>query len=215
MKITDRWGLLSHKDICLKLYKKYKIENVVDLGAGNNPQFDICHQLNIRQLLIDIAYPEFKSERIWRLSMNITDLNLIKTAVLDFSGVDNKTAIISIQNLEHLTTADGLQLLDFLDNSNATLLVIETPNGFVHQLPTSDNPFQQHISGWTVRDFKRLGFKVRGTSGLKILHNNFDKGSYKFNIRGMKLLDVILSRILFVRYFPRIAFNIIAYKIKE
>lgn len=214
MKITDRLGLLSHKDICLKLYQKYNIQSVVDLGAGSNPQFDICHQLNIRQLLIDIAYPEFKSERIWQLSMNITDLTQIEVAILNFCGVEDRTAIVSIQNLEHLTTADGLRLLDFLENSNATLLVIETPNGFVHQLPTSENPFQQHLSGWTVRDFKRLGFKVRGTSGLKILHNNFDKGSYKFKIRGMKLLDVILSRILFVQYFPRIAFNIIAYKIK-
>lgn len=214
MKITDSVGLLSHNEICKKLYKKYSIRSVVDLGAGSNPQFEICSQLNIQQLLIDAAYPEIRSERINRLNLNVTDLDSIARAMEDFLSND-RFAIISIQNLEHLTTADGLRLLDFLENSNATLLVIETPNGFVHQLPTSENPFQQHISGWTVRDFKRLGFKVRGTSGLKILHNNFDKGSYKFQIRGMKLLDVILSRILFVQYFPRIAFNIIAYKIKE
>ena len=69
-----------------------------------------------------------------------------------------------------------------------------------------------HLSGWSKKDFRSLGYKVHGTTGFKFLKKASDKGQYKLQIRGVRLLDVIFSRLLFIHYFPSLNFNLIAYK---
>ena len=213
MKLTDSIGLIDYLDWCKKLYRSNQIETLLDLGAGTNPQNQLCLSLHIRQLLIDLGYPESSENRIVRKRIDVMDFNSIKASILEFSNGETKVdCVVSIQNIEHLSKEDGKRLLAHVENFARKLIIFETPNGFVHQSGTPENPYQEHKSGWEVKDFKQLGYKIHGTTGLKILKKNKDKGAYRFNLRGMRLLDVILSRIFFVHYFPRICFNIIAYK---
>jgi hypothetical protein len=55
------------------------------------------------------------------------------------------------------------------------LVIIETLNGFVHQGPVGGNKHQIHLSGWTYKDFKKLGFEIYGTTGMKFLKINMTK----------------------------------------
>jgi hypothetical protein len=181
------------------------------LGAGNNPQEKICSDLSIRQLLIDLGYPESTSPSIQRRSINILDFASIERAISEF--VDEKVdAVVSIGNIEHLKRDHGELLLNRVESWAKKLVIFETPNGFVHQGPVDNNIHQIHLSGWVPQDFYKRGYKVYGTTGLKILKKDSNKGEYKFPVRGMKLLDVLLTKILFVKYFPSLSFNFIAFK---
>jgi len=211
MKITDKIGLLHQNQICKKLYTEFGVSSIVDLGAGNNPQEKICSDHSIRQLLIDLGYPESISPRIQRRSINILDFTSIERAISEF--VDERVdAVVSIGTIEHLKRADGELLLNRAESWAKKLVIFETPNGFVHQGPVDGNIHQIHLSGWVPQDFYKRGYKVIGVTGLKILKKDSNKGEYKFPIRGMKLFDVLLSRILFAKYFPSLCFNFVAFK---
>ena len=214
LKITDKIGLVHSSQICKKLYMDFGVSTIIDLGAGKNPQEKICSDLGVRQLLIDLGYPESSSTRIQRRMINILDFTSIEKAILEFTegGVD---AVVSIGNIEHLKREEGELLLNRVENWAKKLVIFETPNGFVHQGPVDNNIYQIHLSGWAPQDFYKRGYKVYGTTGLKILKKDSNKGQYKFPIRGMRLLDVLLSRILFAKYFPSLCFNFIAFKIIE
>lgn len=213
MKITDSIGLVSYFDWCEKLYKTYGIKTVLDLGAGTNPQFKLCSKLDIRQLLIDLGYPEGSEGNTVRRKIDVMDFKSIELAISEFlKGPSKVDCVVSIQNIEHLTQEDGVTLLHNIERFAEKLVIFETPNGFVEQPGTHENPFQEHKSGWTVKDFKRLGYEVRGTTGFKFLKKGSDKGAYRINVRGMRLLDVFFSRIFFIHLFPRLCFNIIAFK---
>lgn len=213
MKITHKVGLAHQNEICKKLYAKHQVSIVLDLGAGTNPQEHICNDLGIRQLLIDLHYPESDTKNIRRRKVDILDLSALKSAVLEFSGSNQVDCVVSIGNIEHLEKNIAILLLDEIENLAKKLVIFETPNGFVHQGPVDGNHYQIHRSGWLPREFRARGYKVYGTTGLKFLKKNADKGVYKFPIRGMRMLDVILSRIFFVKYFPVLSFNFIAYKV--
>jgi hypothetical protein len=213
--ITDRIGFPNHIDLSRKLFQKYGISTILDLGAGKNPQAEMRHKLSISQLLLDLGYPESDEELQIRRQVDVTSTLAIKDEIskLTFSNEGSKLdAVVSIQNIEHLEREVGLRLLDEVELIASKLIIFETPNGFVAQEGTKDNPFQAHLSGWNVKDFKSRGYKVYGTSGLKILKKNSDKGAYRVNIKGIKLLDVVLSRIFLTKYFPGICFNLFAFK---
>lgn len=191
------------------------MRNVLDLGAGNNPQEAICRQIGVRQLLIDLSYPESDSEWVIRRKIDITDFTKVRAFIKDFSKSNKVDCVVSIGNIEHLEKAQGEKLLDEVEGWATKLAIFETPNGFVHQGPEDGNTFQMHLSGWTPSEFRKRGYKVIGTTGLKILKKNSDQGAYRLQIRGMRLLDVFLSRALFIKYFPSMCFNFVAYKVLD
>ena len=212
MKLTDKVGLVHQNEICKKIYKVFNVTTVMDLGAGNNPQEKVCNALGIRQLLIDLGYPESNSDSIIRRRVDILDFRKIQNEVFEFTGQTRVDCVVSIGNIEHLERLDGELLLDEVENWANKVVVFETPNGFVYQGPIDGNQHQIHLSGWTPSDFRKRGYKVYGTTGLKILKKNSDKGEYKFSVKGMRFLDVFITRVFFLKYFPNLCFNFLAYK---
>ncbi len=212
MQITDDIGLVHQNQICKKLYKKYGVRTTLDLGAGTNPQGAICASLEIRQLLIDLGYPESKTHSITRRQIDIMDFDQISKAIFEFTGTTKVDCVVSILNIEHLTKSDGEKLLQQVEVWADKLVIFETPNGFVEQGPIGNNPHQVHLSGWKKREFKGNGYKVYGTTGLKILKKSSDKGAYRVNFKGIRFFDVMISRLLLLKYFPSFSFNLLAIK---
>ncbi|HPI90090.1 MAG TPA: glycosyltransferase [Spirochaetota bacterium] len=87
--------------------------------------------------------------------------------------------VTSIEVLEHLTRDEGNILLKSMETWAKELVIITTPNGYLDQDEYDLNPYQIHKSGWNVKDFKKLGYKVRGLQGLKILKG--ERGMVKYN----------------------------------
>lgn len=86
------------------------------------------------------------------------------------------------------------------------------------------NPYQKHLSGWTISELKKEGFKVNGVSGLKFFYNQENhvssllKGKPYQNIRfrprnifyGLNAISQIFNY-----YYPKYSFGLFAVRQKK
>ena len=74
-----------------------------------------------------------------------------------------------IETIEHLPKRQGEHLLDELHRI-ADTVIVSTPSSFFRQPKghVSGNPFQAHVSKWTVEDFKKRGYDVKGVGELAV-----------------------------------------------
>ncbi len=97
----------------------------------------------------------------------------------DATGVDRVfrraafDAVLALDVIEHLERDAALDLVAALEALARRRVVILTPNGFVEQPPAPANPHQEHRSGFTARDMRRLGYRVRGIRGLRWVCGSF------------------------------------------
>ena len=72
-----------------------------------------------------------------------------------------------IETIEHLPKKDGEQLLEELGRI-ADTVIVSTPSSYFKQPKnhTAHNPFQAHVSKWTIEDFKKKGYEVKGVGEL-------------------------------------------------
>jgi len=77
------------------------------------------------------------------------------------------TVATCIETIEHLPKNRGEKLLEELHRI-ADTIIVSTPSAYFKQ-PKSHverNPFQAHVSKWTVEDFKKRGYDVKGVGNL-------------------------------------------------
>lgn len=77
-------------------------------------------------------------------------------------------AVVALDVIEHYTRDEGLEFMAAMERVSGKRTIIATPNGFLPQAAT-ENPHQEHLSGWTTSDFRSRGYEVRGLYGLKWL----------------------------------------------
>lgn len=146
---------------------------VLDLGCGKNPPIlDIVRPL--RYLGVDahresIDYATENSRRKEFVNCEFTCARL-EDVVVDPNSFD---VVLMIDVIEHLDKRLGTELLLKAMNCAKHALYVTTPNGFLKQDPYDSNDYQQHLSGWTVQDFRKLGFEtIRGGGGPRFLRRN-------------------------------------------
>jgi SAM-dependent methyltransferase len=88
-------------------------------------------------------------------------------------------AVVLFGLMEHLRRSEGKIFLKKLENIAKKKIIITTPNGFVPQDPHHGNIYQEHIAGWSVKDFKIKGYKVYGIRGFKFIRGEFAAIKYK------------------------------------
>jgi len=117
--------------------------------------------------------------------------------------------VVALDVVEHLERPEGLRLLGSMERIAARRVIVLTPNGFLPQPPTPDNPHQEHISGWTVEDFTARGYRVLGVNGWKPLRGMY--GLIRLEPVGFWLRVSILTQSFTERH-PRQAFQLLAVK---
>jgi hypothetical protein len=108
-------------------------------------------------------------------AFRLTDLRLLRETF----AAGTFDAVIALDVIEHLDKRAGFSLLDAMESIARACVVVMTPNGFVHQSAEPHNPYQEHLSGWTVRDFLNRGYIVRGIRGWKPLRKEYARPSIK------------------------------------
>ena len=91
--------------------------------------------------------------------------------------------------LEHLNRVDGLEFIDLMKRAAAKRVILLTPNGFVPQPASADNPFQEHLTGWTLEDMNRLGSdRIYGVNGYRKLRGVYAHPTVKPELLGRVLI---------------------------
>lgn len=82
--------------------------------------------------------------------------------------------VLASEVLEHLHKSAGLVLLTRMEQWGRKVIV-KVPNGWVPQGPIAGNPYQTHLSAWSLEDLQALGYTVTGASGWKPLRGTEGK----------------------------------------
>lgn len=110
-----------------------------------------CHA----QTAVELHQPSLEqglASRVYTHSVQSDALNFLRSQVTQSYDV-----VLAISVIEHLPHEKGVVLAREMRRLAKHLAIIFTPNGFDAQPPTSDNPFQEHVSGWDVTNLQLLG----------------------------------------------------------
>lgn len=178
-------------------------DSILDLGCGKDSAvkfIDASYKVGV-----DSFKPYIEESRKKKIHHKyiIKDITKLKIKPKSFD------AVVALDVIEHLNKKDGLNLIKNMERWAREKIIIFTPNSFLRQEEYDENVLQVHRSGWTVKEFRKLGFKVYGISGLKILRK--EKAELKFKPTWFWSVISHLSQ-KFTFYFPDIAFQLFAVK---
>jgi len=180
---------------------------ILDLGCGYNSPLGQIKKKNMHTVGVDIFEKYIKVNK----KKNIHD----ESVCLDILEIDEKypeksfDCVLLLDVIEHLEKLDAIKLIGKVEKIARKKIVIFTPNGFFHQKEYHNNIYQRHRSGWKVKDFRKMGFKIYGIHGLKFIRGDL----VKIKFRPFKLWNRVSQfSNLFVKYLPQFAFNLLCVK---
>lgn len=186
-------------------------ESVLDVGCGaNSPLARIDKTFYLEG--IDLIPVKSRKKDIEKYANKIHD-KYTRGNILNIEKYyKNKSfdVVVSFHVLEHLKRSEGKIFLEKLDNIAKYKIIICTPNGFVPQYPRNGNIYQEHLSGWYVKDFKINGFKIYGLRGFKFIRGEF--AAIKYKPWYIWLYFSYLSEFITI-HVPQIAFELMAVKV--
>jgi SAM-dependent methyltransferase len=137
--------------------------SVLDLGCGTD---SMVQQFTAGRFVVGVDRYLPSLERNREVSSYAA---LVNGDIMDLPFAPKSVdAVVALDVIEHFGKADGLRLLRAMERTARRRVIVYTPNGFVPQA-ASDNPWQQHLSGWTIGDFVARGYTVSGAYGWKRL----------------------------------------------
>lgn len=181
-------------------------ETVLDLGCGKGSNSPLEGLSFTRTLGVDIFEPYLEECRQKKLHSEY-----IQADIREIEFEDNSfDTVMMLEVLEHFTKDEGIRLLSKCLKWARKKVIISTPNGYLWQDGFDNNPFQEHISGWSVEDLRNMGFSVFGSYGWKRLRGYKAIPLYKPRLLWEVISDVT-QRV--TRYYPGSAFRLVAVKI--
>lgn len=207
------------RDVYSKIFGIYDIENLIDREVEDNWKIldagcgRFSSLRNIKKGCYKVGldfYEPYINESKKNLIHDEYVLGDIRKMPFSSNSFD---CVASIDVLEHLEKIDGLKMIKEMERVATKKIILTTPNGF---LPTyagpKDNPEESHLSGWTSEELKKLGFKVYGSGGLKILWT-IKNGQATGKIRIPILSGLLINLSEFIAYhFPSLAFQLYFFK---
>jgi 2-polyprenyl-3-methyl-5-hydroxy-6-metoxy-1,4-benzoquinol methylase len=143
------------------------VESLIDVGCGRGivGAMTRIYRTPKRLVGVDIFQDYIDFCKKYSIYDELHRLDLRQTP-LPFQ--DNEfTVATCIETIEHLPKNRGEKLLEELHRI-ADTIIVSTPSVYFKQ-PKSHvkrNPFQAHISKWTVEDFKKRGYNVKGVGNI-------------------------------------------------
>ena len=143
------------------------VESLIDVGCGRGivGAMTRIYRTPKRLVGVDIFQDYIDFCKKYSIYDELHRLDLRQTP-LPFQNHEFSVATC-IETIEHLPKNRGEKLLEELHRI-ADTVIVSTPSSFFRQ-PKSHvkrNPFQAHVSKWTVEDFKKRGYDVKGAGNL-------------------------------------------------
>lgn len=151
---------------------------ILDAGCGKNSLIVSAGIVNRAYVLGVDIYEEY----IKRHAEKKTYDDYLHADVVELDFKDNAfDAVVLMDVLEHIEKDRVLKsnLLEKMPKW-ARKVIITTPNGWVGNDESNGNTYQNHLSGWTTKELRQHGYKVRGLSGWKFLREKNSELKFKF-----------------------------------
>lgn len=179
-------------------------KSVLDLGCGKGGHIREPERFSgVRLVGVDVS-------RTWAAEAPACYSEIIEGQLLDVlahTPTGEYDVVMAIDVVEHFDRPDGHALLREMRRVCAQRAIVATPNGFVPQPPSDDNPFNEHKSGWTVGDLREAGFKeISGHFGHRRLRGSFGLPTVRPSNLGY-LLSALTARPC--SYFPAVCYQLV------
>ncbi|MDP2638257.1 MAG: class I SAM-dependent methyltransferase [Candidatus Levybacteria bacterium] len=188
-----------------------EMKSVLDVGCGENSPLARVNK-NFNSVGVDIFESSITKSKKAKIHDDYKVGNILKIDTL--FKPKSFDVVIALDVVEHFEKKDAIKLLKAMDKVAKKKVVILTPNGFAKQDPYDGNPFQEHKSGWSISDFKNLGYNVFGMRGLRFLRGGEGGASIKFKPWFLWGAISALSQ-PFCFFIPQIACQLLAVKEKK
>jgi SAM-dependent methyltransferase len=139
-------------------------ESVLDLGCGSSSPLEYCKNVK-RSAGVEVFGPAIEKSKKRKIHTEYVEK---KVEEVDFPE-KSFDAVILIELLEHLPQNAGCEMLSKAEKWARKRVIVSTPNGFFPQNEYGGNPFQKHLSGWSLDEMKKRGYRCWGLSGLKFI----------------------------------------------
>lgn len=144
--------------------------SVLDVGCGRSSPLAAL-RLSAFRVGIDISAPDLAVARRAHTHDQLVRGDV--ASIADLVRPRSVDAVVALDVIEHLERERADALLDALERVARRRVVVLTPNGFVAQPGTPENPYQEHLSGFTPGDMAARGYAVRGIHGLRFVFGAF------------------------------------------
>ncbi|NQT31012.1 MAG: class I SAM-dependent methyltransferase [Deltaproteobacteria bacterium] len=181
-------------------------ETVLDLGCGKGFDSPLEGIPLSYALGVDIFEPYLEECQQRKIHSDYIRADIREIEFKD-SSFD---AVLMLEVLEHFTKEEGRRLLDRCSSWAKRKVIISTPNGYMRLDAFDDNPFQEHISGWSVEELRHLGFRVAGLLGWKKLRGYRARQRYKPALLWEVISDLTQK---LTYHYPGLACRLLAVKI--
>lgn len=178
-------------------------DTLLDLGCGHLSPIQCCSIPFSVGVELFVPYLEESKRRGIHSQYIRADVGTIEFRPRSFD------AVVALEVLEHLTKQEGMELLSKMEQWARKKVIITTPNGYVRQDTYHDNPLQEHRSGWSAHELRKLGFKVRGIDGWKGLRGYSSAMKYEPAFLWHRISDLTQK---ITCYYTRLAFRLTAVK---
>ncbi len=136
-----------------------KAQTILDIGCNDG----ITMLFLNRRKQYHATGMDISSEAIRMASARKTHDKYITGNILDLSFDENSyDLVLCMQMLEHLTKEDGYKLIDKMEKIARRQVIITTTVGFHELLNHPETSGADHQSGWTIEEFRKRGYKVKG-----------------------------------------------------
>ena len=140
---------------------------ILDLGFGQGHHWN--GDVPWAQLTVVDASDVWLQETVTHQAPAEIVVGKLPALLRDFPD-DSFSVVLAFDLIEHLPKHDGFILLYEMQRVARDFAFVYTPNGFVWQPGSPDNPYNAHLSGWTRSDFRKMGWsRLRGHVGPKFL----------------------------------------------
>lgn len=206
-KLVITWPNLALFSLAIELEGLLKdCDSVLDLGCGSSSPLRLVER---KKLLVGV---DGHSESLKKSKAKKIHDSYFKMDVLSVGSKFKKNsfdAVIALDLIEHLKKKDGFRLLAMMEKIAAKRVVVLTPNGFIPQ-HNEANDLQEHLSGWSVKDFRSRGYVVLGKYGWKTLRG--EEAELKYRPKAFWGLLSELTHFLYTKKNPEYAFSLLCYK---
>lgn len=207
----------SLKKIYQKIFSNYEQElkkvvgtskTILDVGCGEDSPIKYLSS-HTYKVGVDVHKPSIQKSKKKGIHDKYYYLNILD---LEKKFTPNSfDCVVALDVIEHLSKKDGNKLLKILEKIAIKKIIIFTPNGFLPQGNTNNNPWQIHKSGWKVKEMEKKGYQVIGINGWKSLRKEYAHIKYRPRILWRLFSDVTQ---FFVKNKPQKAFQLLCIKNK-
>ena len=182
-------------------------ESLLDVGCGFNSPVQYLQYRPKRMVGVDGFLPVIEQSRAKAIHDEYRQLSLIE--IEDVFGPKSFECVLALDVIEHLVEADAIKLIGQMERVARKKVIVYTPNGYLPQGMEFGNPYQRHLSGWSVKTMEAMGYNVIGVHGFKFLRGYMAR--IKWHPHRFWLMISLLSQFI-TRNHPGRAFQILCVK---